>query len=139
AFSKNGRKFSCLCIVGIGPEMSAGGKTLHENFNELSHIADYAIVLYPTKTITRHNVPYELGVFTQRFMTRDSTGKRISSRAVLVAAENKKVVKEFSDWSGVTHIKRPDAPTKKSGSTLTSDEVATGIFNNLKERIPLFR
>ena len=132
------KKLNCKCIVGVGPEMSSGGKSFHENFNELTHIVDYAIVLYPKDSITRHNVPYELGVFSQRFVTRDSSSKRNSSRATLVA-EDKKVVRELSDWSGIPHIRRPDAGVKKGAKKCSVAAAAKKIFEDLKGKIPILR
>lgn len=116
----------CKCILGVGSEMSQPGQSFLANLNELSRLIDYAIVLYPRKKITRHNIPYELGLFSQRFVTRNSSNVPISSRAILVAKPSD-IVTDLSNLSGIPIVNRPNG---------RQSDVVRSLFKKLAEKIP---
>lgn len=120
------KNLRCKCILGIGAEMAASGRAFLANLNELARLIDYAVVLHPLRKVTRHNIPYELGLFSERFVTRDDKGTTISSRATLVAKPSD-IVKDLSNWSGIPHVKRP-----------TSDGInnVDMLFKELAKKIP---
>jgi len=96
----------CKCILGVGSEMSLPGRSRSANLNHLTRLIDYAIVLHPRRKMTRHNIPYELGLFSQRFVTRDSSNTTISSRATLIA-KTSDVASDLSNLSGIPIVERP--------------------------------
>lgn len=128
-FAKS-QDLNCIFIAGIGLEMSHSESTFYENLKALTHLIDYAIVLYPLKPTKRDNIPYELGVFSQRFMTRDGENHPVSSRAILVADPDL-IVENFSNLTGIPLVPRPDA-----NSGMHTDDVVETIFKGLREKIP---
>lgn len=119
----------CKCTLGVGPEMSSPGQSFLANLNELIGLIDYAIVLHPRKKMTRHNIPYELGLFSQRFVTRNVSNVPISSRATLVAKPDD-IVRDLSNLSGIPIVNRPGG---------RRDKVVNALFKELAEKIPFLR
>lgn len=124
-----GKNLRCRCILGVGSEMSSPGQSFLANLNELSRQIDYAIVLHPRRKMTRHNIPFELGLFSQRFATHSSTKQQVFARATLVAKPSD-IVTDLSNLSGIPIVDRP------SGRKAM---VAELLFKELAKKIPFLR
>ena len=108
-----------ICIVdGCGSAMSQTGKTFFEQIRLWVHETDYAIVLIPRKFPKKYkmNVPYELGLFTQRFVTRNEKGALCSQRTIVFSPSGLGNG-SFSDLDGVNHASR----TKNSKTTVNQE------------------
>ncbi|GAB6039472.1 hypothetical protein [Endothiovibrio diazotrophicus] len=88
-------------VGGLDEDTWQHGQTFYAKLQEWVQACDYAIVLLPVNG-GRYNVPYELGLFQQRYI---GNYKKPSARAILIA-NSESIPDKFSDYSGVFVISR---------------------------------